>query len=244
MPDHRLVPSPVFLLSPIRSGSTLLRCLLGSHPDVHAPHELHLAGYTVAVDDEFTDLSMRTLGLAPTDLEHLLWDRLLHRQLTEAGKTVLVEKSPGNVFIWQRLAACWPQARYIVLRRHPVAIADSIRRAGDANDLAEAAVTVDKFATALDEAAANLLGAVHVTYEQLTADPEVTCKALCEHIGIPWDPSMLDYGRHDHGPFVYGIGDWSPQIASGRIQAATPPPPDAEIPPLLNSWCQKWGYAP
>ncbi|WP_369182868.1 sulfotransferase [Streptomyces sp. Y1] len=244
MPDHRLVPSPVFLLSPIRSGSTLLRCLLGSHPDVHAPHELHLAGYTVAVDDEFTDLSMRTLGLTRTDLEHLLWDRLLHRQLTEAGKSVLVEKSPGNVFIWQRLAACWPQARYIVLRRHPVAIADSIRRAGDADDLAEAAVTVDKFAAALDEAAANLPSTVHVTYEQLTADPEATCKALCEHIGIPWDQSMLDYGCHDHGPFVYGIGDWSPQIASGRIQAATPPPEAPDVPPLLNSWCQKWGYAP
>ncbi|WP_316524092.1 sulfotransferase family protein [Kitasatospora brasiliensis] len=244
MPDHRLVPSPVFLLSPIRSGSTLLRCLLGSHPDVHAPHELHLAGYTVTVDDEFTDLSMHTLGLAPTDLEHLLWDRLMHRQLTEARKSVLVEKSPGNVFIWQRLAACWPQARYIVLRRHPVAIADSIRRAGDANDLAEAAVTVDKFATALDEAAANLPGTIHVTYEQLTANPEATCKALCEHIGISWDPSMLDYGRHDHGPFVYGIGDWSPQIASGQVQAATPPPAVADIPPLLNSWCQKWGYAP
>ncbi|MEV7359318.1 sulfotransferase [Kitasatospora sp. NPDC091276] len=244
MPDHRLVPSPVFLLSPIRSGSTLLRCLLGSHPDVHAPHELHLAGYTVTVDDEFTDLSMRTLGLDPTTLEHLLWDRLLHRQLTEAGKSVLVEKSPGNVFIWQRLAACWPQARYIILRRHPVAIADSIRRAGDAHDLAEAAVTVDKFATALDEAAANLPAAIHLTYEQLTANPEATCKALCDHIGIPWDPSMLDYGRHDHGPFVYGIGDWSPQIASGQVQAATPPPADPDVPLLLNSWCQKWGYAP
>ncbi|MFJ2777553.1 sulfotransferase family protein [Kitasatospora sp. NPDC087315] len=243
MPDQRLVPSPVFVLSPIRSGSTLLRCLLGSHPDVHAPHELHLGGLTVTVDDEFTDLAMRTLGLGREDLEHLLWDRLLHRQLTEAGKTVLVEKSPGNVFIWQRLVDCWPDARYIILRRHPVAIADSIRRAGDATDLAEAAVTVDKFATALDEAAAYVPTSVSVTYEQLTAEPETTCKALCEYIGIPWRPAMLDYGRHDHGPFVYGIGDWSPQIASGRIQEATPPPAHADIPPLLKHWCERWGHS-
>ncbi|KQV20858.1 MULTISPECIES: sulfotransferase [unclassified Kitasatospora] len=242
MSDDRLVPSPVFVLSTIRSGSTLLRCLLGSHPDVHAPHELHLGGLTVAVDDEFTDLSVRTLGLSQQDLEHLLWDRLLHRQLTQAGKSVLVEKSPGNVFIWRRIVNCWPSARYIILRRHPVAIADSIRRAGDAADLAEAAITVDKFASALDEAAADVPTSISVTYEQLTADPEATCKALCEHLGIPWEPTMLDYGRHDHGPFVYGIGDWSPQIASGQIQAATPPPPNVEIPPLLRSWCEKWGY--
>ncbi|GAA3059867.1 sulfotransferase [Kitasatospora albolonga] len=244
MSDDRLVPSPVFVLSPIRSGSTLLRCLLGSHSKVHAPHELHLGGLNVTVADEFTELATSTLGLGRQDLEHLLWDRLLHRQLTQAGKNVLVEKSPGNVFIWRRITECWPDARYIVLRRHPVAIADSIRRAGDANDLAEAAVTVDKFASALDEAAANLPTSVSVTYEQLTADPEATCKALCEYIGIPWEPAMLDYGRHDHGPFVYGIGDWSPQIASGQIQSATPPPPDADIPPLLSSWCEKWGYTP
>ncbi|MFI9360982.1 sulfotransferase family protein [Kitasatospora sp. NPDC053057] len=231
------------MLSPIRSGSTLLRRLLGSHPDVHAPHELHLVGLTVTVDDEYTDLAMRTLGLGREDLEHLLWDRLLHRQLTEAGKNVLVEKSPGNVFIWRRLAACWPEARYIVLRRHPIAIADSIRRAGDAADLAEAAVTMDKFAAALDEAAANLPNVAHLTYEQLTADPAAACKALCEHIGTPWDPAMLDYGRHDHGPFIYGIGDWSPQITSGQVQAATPLPQRTEVPPPLKSWCEKWEYA-
>ncbi|MEV7776693.1 sulfotransferase [Kitasatospora sp. NPDC088351] len=242
MSDDRLVPSPVFVLSTIRSGSTLLRCLLGSHPDVHAPHELHLGGLTVTVDDEFTDLSMRTLGLSHRDLEHLLWDRLLHRQLTQADKRVLVEKSPGNVFIWRRITECWPEARYIILHRHPVAIADSIRRAGDAADLAEAAITVDKFARCLDEAAANVPTSINVNYEQLTTEPEATCKALCEYIGIPWEPAMLDYGRHDHGPFVYGIGDWSPQIASGTIQAATPPPTDTEIPPLLRTWCEWWGY--
>ncbi|MCG6495695.1 hypothetical protein [Kitasatospora sp. A2-31] len=63
-------------------------------------------------------------------------------------------------------------------------------------------------------------------------------------LGQHWDPTMLDYGRHDHGLFVYGIGDWSPPIASGHIQAATPPPADTDIAPLLTSWCQKWGYTP
>ncbi|MFJ8165549.1 hypothetical protein ACIRBY_32180 [Streptomyces sp. NPDC096136] len=46
MPD-RLVPSPVFLLSAVRSGPTLLRCVLDSHSRLHAPHELHLTRFGV-----------------------------------------------------------------------------------------------------------------------------------------------------------------------------------------------------
>lgn len=243
MPDElRLVPSPVFLLSPIRSGSTLLRCILGSHPAIHAPHELHLGGLEVHSDDEFTDLSLRTLRLSPQDLRHLLWDRLLHRQLAASGRRILVEKSPGNVFIQPELLACWPEARFLVLRRHPVAIAASIVRAGDAQDLDEAALIVDKFAGALETAAANSPGAADVTYEELTAAPESTCRRLCDVLDIPWDPNMLDYGRQDHGPFVYGIGDWSEQIRSGHVQAPTPLPADNRWPDLLRDWAQRWGY--
>ena len=52
--DTRLVASPVFLLSAIRSGSTLLRSILNSHPAVCAPHELHLRYLKVSIDSEYT----------------------------------------------------------------------------------------------------------------------------------------------------------------------------------------------
>jgi hypothetical protein len=223
MPDEpRLVPSPVFLLSPIRSGSTLLRCILGSHPQIHAPHELHLGGLEVRTDDEFTELAIRTLQLTPQDLRHLLWDRLLYRQLTASGRPIVVEKSPGNVFVHSDLLTCWPQARFLILRRHPVAI---------------------KFATALEAAAANSPGAVNVTYEELTSAPEVTCRRLCDFLGIAWEPGMLDYGRQEHGPFVYGIGDWSEQIRSGHVQPPTPLPAEKPWPTLLRDWASRWGYS-
>ncbi|XDO64283.1 sulfotransferase [Streptomyces sp. RLB1-33] len=41
-PAPRLVDSPVFVLSSVRSGSTLLRVLLNSHSQIRAPHEMHL----------------------------------------------------------------------------------------------------------------------------------------------------------------------------------------------------------
>src|SRR5438046_3400953 len=38
-------PSAVFILSPPRSGSTLLRVMLGGHPALFAPPELQLLNY-------------------------------------------------------------------------------------------------------------------------------------------------------------------------------------------------------
>lgn len=65
----------------------------------------------------------------------------------------------------------------VVLCRHPVAVADSIRRAGDARDLEAAGAVVDKFAAALEQTW--VPEALAITCEELTAAPEDTCRTLC-----------------------------------------------------------------
>src|SRR6266508_2070233 len=89
----RLVPSPIFILSSIRSGSTLLRCVLNSHTDLHAPHELHLTDLHVITDQHNAKLALRKMELDSTELENLLWDRILYRQLSLSGKAQIVEKT-------------------------------------------------------------------------------------------------------------------------------------------------------
>ncbi len=44
-PPAELNPSAIFILSPPRSGSTLLRAMLAGHPDLFAPPELDLLGF-------------------------------------------------------------------------------------------------------------------------------------------------------------------------------------------------------
>src|SRR3712207_4275572 len=48
-PGDRLVTAPTFVLCSVRSGSTLLRVLLNSHSQIHAPHELHLRFVTAGI---------------------------------------------------------------------------------------------------------------------------------------------------------------------------------------------------
>jgi hypothetical protein len=240
--QDRLVPAPVFILSSIRSGSTLLRCLLNSHSQIHAPHELHLRYLTVGVDSEYTELSLQVLGLDADQLRYLLWDRLFHRELTRSGKRTLVDKSPSNVWIYEDLLRCWPGARFIVLRRHPAAIVDSIVRAEDGRDKRAATELVHRFADAMDAALSASPEAPVVRYEDLITEPDKLCRELCTYLGAKYEPAMLDYGRFDHGPFVYGIGDWSDRIRSGRIQAPDSGRVEPEAPAALSGLAARWGY--
>ncbi|MFD8212331.1 sulfotransferase [Streptomyces sp. NPDC059697] len=57
--------SPVFVLSSVRSGSTLLRVLLNSHSQIRAPHEMHLRTVHVHLSRDFTADAMRALGPRP-----------------------------------------------------------------------------------------------------------------------------------------------------------------------------------
>ena len=165
-PDaERLVPRHVFIYSPPRPGSTLLRRILGSNSYIHAPQELHLLDVTVRASGLVAPRAIGALGMTNRDLEHLLWDRLLHYELARSGKRVLVEKTPSNVLSWRRIRACWPGARYIFLIRHPAHIAASLARLRDVVTCVygyqfneNCFETVLQFAQAMDKARAEMPG--------------------------------------------------------------------------------------
>lgn len=237
----RLVERPAFVLSSVRSGSTLLRVLLDSHSQLHSPHELHLRHVRVKTTARPAKRAMVELGLGRSQIQYLLWDRILHRELARHGKRYIVNKTPSDVFIADRLLECWPDARFVYLLRHPAAIAASRARARPQDPEERNLAAVRRYTDALEAARAKHPGHV-VRYEDLTADPEGELTRLCVFLDVPFEPSMLDYARYDHGDYKVGLGDWKDKIRSGVIQPATPPP--AEVPDALLEVCRAWGYEP
>lgn len=239
--SSRLVPEPVFVLSPIRAGSTLLRVLLNSHSQIRAPHEMHLRTLHVTPAREFSADVMADLGLDKDELEHLLWDRILHLELQRSGKSVIVDKTPANVLIWKRLRRAWPQAKYLVVLRDPAAIVESVvsRRADCDRDAAVAEVA--GYARRLD-AARQALPCLTIRYEDLTSDPAAVTQRVCAHLGVGWEPTMLEYGRFDHGTFRPFAGDWSEKIRSGSIQPARLPLATALDDERVRAIADRWGY--
>jgi hypothetical protein len=239
----RLVEAPVFVICTLRSGSTLLRVLLDSHSQIRAPHELHLRYVSVQFDERWSERSMTELGLDTRATEHLLWDRLLHRELAASGKRIIADKTPNNVFIVDRLREAWPDARFIYLLRHPAAIARSRQSVrGEHADSDEKNVAlIRRYCEALERARQTYAGHT-VRYEDLTAEPERETRAICAFLGLEWEPGMLEYGNFDHGRYKVGLGDWADKIKTGQIQPPEPPPED--IPPALREMTEKWGYLP
>lgn len=237
----RLVESPVFLLSPPRSGSTLLRMILDTHPEICAPHELNLRAIRVTMEERRSVVSMRHIGLNAETLEYLLWDRILHRELAASGKRIIVEKTPFNVLDWRRFATAWPAARFIFLQRHPVAIASSLAKMLNRPVGGNVLALVTESVTAMQDARKVLKGP-DVRYEDLVSDPVHVMQRLCEYLEVPWDRNMLDYGSADHGPFNKRLGDVSENIRSGRIRTNTGCTSLDGMPPVLEHLARQWGY--
>jgi len=244
--EGRLLTAPVFVFSAPRSGSTLVRVILGSHSQLYAPPELPLKHLGVRADTQWIQASLDGLELTTEDLEHMLWDRVLFEALRRSGKPTLVVKTPSNVLVWERIAAAWPDAKFVFLLRHPAAAVASLHssfdpawRPEEAGSMEESVARGLRYMNVVEEARSALPG-LTVRYEDLTASPEPVVRELCEFLGVPFEPGMLEYGRFGHAGFTPGLGDSSLNIRSGRIQPPAPLP--EEIPSGLAEICAAWGY--
>lgn len=236
----RLLTAPIFIISPVRSGSTLLRSIMNAHSDLHAPHELHVRRLRVEFGTSLAAKAMEALGHNQADLEHLLWDRVLHRELVRSGKRFIVDKTPANAFAYERISTCWPDARYIFLLRHPASIATSWYEASpDKRDREEAAVDALRYMKAVERAKSGLSG-LTVRYEDLSAEPERVTREICEFLGLAWEPGMLSYGEQT--VIQKGLGDWRDKIRSGTVQPGRELPDPDSVLDSLKPMCRTWGY--
>jgi len=239
----RLLSEPAFVLSTVRSGSTLLRMLLDSHSQIHSPHEMHLRSINVQITGKYGDKALAEVKLDRDELNHVLWDWYLHRQLATTGKPILVNKTPNDVFVTDRIRACWPDARFIFLLRHPLAIARSRHRLRPDDTDAQNLKRVLKYAKAVETARQSLPGHT-VRYEELASDPAAETRKLCAFLGVEWEATMLEYGKFSSGRLRAGLGDWKDTIRTGQVQPPKPLPALEEVPGELRQLTAAWGYAP
>jgi hypothetical protein len=245
----RLLVEPVFILSAARSGSTLLRAVLDSHSQLYGPPELPLKHLGVRAETKWIQASMEALLLTQEDLDKMLWDHVLADVLDRSGKPRIVVKTPANVLAWKEIANCWPDARYIFLLRHPGAAVASLRSSWnpdwhhqrESGTLDEAIRKTLRYMNKVEEARRALDG-LTVRYEDLTTSPEAEVRRICDFLRLPFEPTMLDYGKFPHGRFAPGLGDASVKIRSGRIQPGTPAPSASDTPAAFRDICVTWGY--
>jgi thioester reductase-like protein len=143
-------PDPMlFILSPPRSGSTLLRVMLAGHSRLFSPQELYLGCFSdMAAHDRHLGGTVLNMGVIATIAELLsrtgAWNLYVQWKQgavptaevysffsSRLGGRTLVDKSPcffPPQAVIRRLASLFPRARFVHLVRHPVACISSYVR--------------------------------------------------------------------------------------------------------------------
>ncbi|HKI03787.1 MAG TPA: sulfotransferase [Thermoanaerobaculia bacterium] len=217
--------APVFVLSCPRSGSTLLRYILDTHPDICSPGELNLGTLCNALYNTLSSSIGRTLPEAEREMSVLLEvnhivSGILDRYTRAKGKRIWCEKSPHDNLVHSRLLAdAFPDARFVCLYRNCM---DFVHSALEGNRLkwwweffhtylakaehnqveAAALYWADSTRKLLAFESAHRGAAYRVTYEDLVFRPESTLEGLFTFLGLPFSPSLLSQvftSPHDEG---------------------------------------------
>jgi len=222
---------PVFIVGMNGSGTTLLRDLLNNHPAFYAfPKETKLLPYFIdaiaagkfgdlRVDGNFRRLwetlcndprfqlgrgewaplpeNWRTL---PHDLATVV-EHTMRFFAAREGKSRWGEKTPNHVLHMEKLAALFPEARFVHLIRDGRGCAASLHRRWGYHPQR----TLVRWKTAIAEGRAQgeRLGEryLEVRYEALAADPDTWMRRICTYLGLPFTNEVLTVKRR-HRPVV------------------------------------------
>lgn len=236
------IKEPFFLVGAERSGTTLLRLMLDSHPQLAWCSEFEFAvqrlpeeGGWPAMEDYHAWLPMirvfRHTGFTvnPSLSYPELMNSFLHQCKDRAGK----EKVGATVhYDFHKLPRIWPDAKYIHILRDGRDVARSCIGMGWAGNVytgadiwIEAEETWKRLCATLPKERWT-----EVTYEELVRDAPSTLERLCAFIGLPYDPAMLAYQSRTtyEAPDPKLIAQWKRKMSEREVQLV-----EARIAPML-----------
>jgi hypothetical protein len=227
---------PIFVVGSNGSGSTLLRLVLDSHPNIAIPEEtgfLRLAAmhrwvpYWRLGGDWYANL-----GLTEDELYAELakfYGGLFASYAASRGKQRWGDKTPFHVWHLDLALRMFPDAMVVGIVRHPAAVVNSMRRrfrrsvnAGiphwrrsNRQLLHAGAQLGERFAL--------------FRYEDLVTAPEPTMRALLGWLGEPWSDAVLahhevqptaestGFTRTDRPIDTESIADWEGQLTRSEL---------------------------
>lgn len=214
--DDDVCANPIFLIGLHRSGTSLMRRVFNAHPEIACPPEtFFLQHYARMLRDSYTVAGYKAFGQDEEGMRRHLAAKgaELHEAFRRSqAKRLWADKTPQYVGFLPELQELYPEARFLMIYRHPFDVAYSVDQRGW--DLA-AQGSEDLFASNLDFMQqqyakqlafekANPQACTRVHYEDVVADPEEELSRVMAAIGEPYYDAML---RHHEGNAGFGTED-------------------------------------
>jgi hypothetical protein len=209
---------PVFVLCIARSGSTLLRLVLDTHPDLACPPETNMPALCSQLAVVWSLIEGAPLSLQRGDAPPAVpdaaiagirttMDLMTAPYLARRGKNLYCDKSLGTAVYVDLLKRIYPKARFICLYRHPMDMISSgleacpwglkgygfdpyIAESPGNSVMALARYWLDG-ASAIAAVEEKHPGSCHrVRYEELVASPERVAAGIFDFIGVQPAPGI------------------------------------------------------
>ena len=259
---------PIFLGGAGRSGTTLLRVILDTHPSIACGPELKVTPIVCRYWYDFqTAYSpvLREYLLNSTDVDMIFGQvilNLMEKYRRQSGKPRVAEKSPNNVFFFEHLHYMFPDSPLIqVIRdgrdvvcslltmnwmdpktRQPLAYTRDARKAAE---YWVSAIRAGRMAAQARPTLARRY--MEVRYEDLVTQPVPVLQRLFAFIDEPWDPAVLNY--HEQKRNLAGESS-AEQVskalypsAAGRWQRDLKPPEKQVVKEVAGDLLIELGYA-
>ena len=195
--------APIFVIGSPRSGTTLLRLMLDSHPHISCGEETHFLRDLETIVGRNWGL-VSTYGLDRTWwLDHIreLYADFQSAVLARSGKARWAEKDPTYTLHLTFIEELFPDALYVHLLRDGHDVVASFRDRWGYRSAARAARS--EWARYVDAALAlgRRLGEaryLELRYERLVADPQAEGQRLFAFLDETWDPAVLEFDPAQH----------------------------------------------
>jgi hypothetical protein len=265
-------PGPVFIGGVSRSGKTLLRWILSSHGGYAVSRRTEMwpryAGRfgDLARDEELarcldTMLARRQIAAMEIDRVRLVNDfsdgpstyarlfALMHKQLADRLRTpIWGDQSEGIERFADEVIAAHGGARIVHMMRDPRDRYAAIRERSSSG-----VATLPRSTAEWLTSAALASRHVHrhptsyrvLRYEDLVERPEATTRALCDFLGVPFEPAMLRLeGARRYDALRGARGDGIPITTDGvgRFRQAIEPSDVAFIQAMVGKPMRSFGY--
>lgn len=216
-------PAPMFIVGMPRSGTTLVEAILSRHPAVHAIGE---TTFMSILDRQLTGDDPRRLPGLLADKVRVAGEQTLKQmqQGAQAGARYIADKTPENAFRVALIAAIFPNAHIIHVRRHPLdcGLSNLFTRFNAGQGFAFRQTDLGKRILQTAEVMklwrqADLLPILDVSYEQLVADPRGQAGRMLDFLDLPWDENCLTPEQAKHSVRTASQYQVRQKINSGSV---------------------------